>query len=77
MAMRDKIWVREQFLSAIDVRIAELDLHYAANVGIEFPEKELMVNQRNRVAVFLGESKHRYTVKNATALAKSQTRRMK
>ena len=68
--MRDKVWVREQFLSVIDRLIADMQHHSVTTTGDNFPEYDLMVNQRNRVAVFLGESKHRYNLKNSAALAK-------
>ncbi|MCI0556181.1 MAG: hypothetical protein L0287_35005 [Anaerolineae bacterium] len=61
--MRDKVWIREQFLQVIDKLIADMQHHSIKTTGEIFPEYDLMVNQRNRVAVFLGESKHRYTIR--------------
>ena len=51
-----KIWIRKEFLKAIDEKADELNFADEA-------ERLLWDNQRNRVAVFLGESKHKFDLK--------------
>jgi len=61
MANREeKDKVRACFLQAIDVMINDM-MNHAQDIGTYNHEHHLlMINQRNKVAVFLGESKHKY-----------------